>query len=56
VLSTHFGVRDPAAVTPCMHHSLPIIGFDVKKKGNIERAVRGEPIGTLVGEISDAPG
>lgn len=56
VLSNHLGVMDPTAVTHCMHHGLPIIVFDVKKKGNIERAVRGEPIGTLVGEISDAPG
>jgi uridylate kinase len=31
-----------------MEHKLPLIVFDYKVPGNITRAVRGEPIGTLV--------
>jgi uridylate kinase len=39
---------DLTALTMCMEHKLPLIVFDYKVPGNITRAVRGEPIGTLV--------
>ena len=42
------GVMDLTALTMCMEHKLPLIVFDYKVPGNITRAVRGEPIGTLV--------
>ena len=42
------GVMDLTALTMCMEHKLPLIVFDYKVPGNIARAVRGEPIGTLV--------
>jgi uridylate kinase len=32
----------------CRENKLPIIVFNLLEKGNIARAVRGEPIGTLV--------
>ncbi len=36
------------AIGMCMDNSLPILVFDFKKEGNIERAVAGEPIGTWI--------
>lgn len=41
-------VMDSTALSLCMENKLPIIVFDVLASGNIERAVRGESIGTLV--------
>jgi len=39
---------DLTAMTMCMEHSLPVIVFDYKAKGNIRRVIAGESIGTLV--------
>lgn len=41
-------VMDSTALSLCMENKLPIIVFDVLVPNNIERAVRGEPIGTVV--------
>jgi uridylate kinase len=41
-------VMDPEAITKCMEYQMPIMVFNFQKDGNIERAVRGERIGTLV--------
>jgi len=41
-------VMDHEAITKCMEHDLPILVFNFRKQGNIERAVLGERIGTLV--------
>jgi uridylate kinase len=41
-------VMDTAAITMCKDGKLPILVFDFKKEGNIERAIAGHPIGTLV--------
>ncbi len=41
-------VMDATAVTLCMENALPIMVFDLMCKGNIERAARGESLGTLV--------
>jgi uridylate kinase len=48
VLRNKLGVMDLAAISLCMEQDLPIIVFDMKPEGNLERAVRGESIGTLV--------
>ncbi len=42
------GVMDLTAMTMCMEHTLPIIVFDYKTKGNICRVIKGEHVGTLV--------
>jgi len=42
-------VMDPTAIAQCMEHNLPILVFNYREDGNIERAVRGEKIGTSVG-------
>ena len=41
-------VMDSTALSLCMDNHLPIIVFDLQTPGNIERAVRGESMGTLV--------
>jgi uridylate kinase len=48
VLSKSLAVADAAAFSLCRENNLPIVVFDLKDKGNIGRAVRGEAIGTLV--------
>jgi len=41
-------VMDATALALCMDNKLPILVFDLGVEGNIERAVLGEKIGTLV--------
>ena len=41
-------VMDPTAIAHCMEHQLPILVFNYRDDGNIERAVRGESLGTRV--------
>ena len=48
VLSKSLAVADAAAFSLCRENKLPIVVFNLLKKGNIARAVRGEKIGTLV--------
>lgn len=49
VLSQDLRVMDSTAIALCKDNNIPIIVFDLSVKGNIRRAVMGEPIGTLVG-------
>ena len=42
-------VMDPTAIAQCMEHNMPILVFNFKKEGNIERAVAGEQVGTRIG-------
>jgi uridylate kinase len=39
---------DATAVSLCMDNKLPIVIFNLNKKGNIKRAILGEKIGTVV--------
>ena len=48
-LNRGLAVMDSTALTFCMDNDIPIVVFDLLKEGNIERAVRGDKIGTLVG-------
>jgi uridylate kinase len=48
VLEKGLRVMDSTAITMCMENDLPIRVFNINVPGNIARAVRGEPIGTLV--------
>jgi uridylate kinase len=41
-------VMDPTAIAQCMEHDMPILVFNFKKEGNIERAVNGARVGTLI--------
>ena len=42
-------VMDPEAITKCMEYEMPILVFNFRKDGNIEQAVLGDRVGTLVG-------
>jgi uridylate kinase len=48
VLREGYQVMDATAISLCMENELPIIVFDLRRDGNIRRAVSGESIGTLV--------
>ncbi len=43
-------VMDIAAVDLCRQGKMPILVFNFKREGNIERAIAGHPIGTMVSE------
>jgi uridylate kinase len=47
-ISEQLRVMDTTAITMCMENDLPIRVFNMAVEGNISRAVRGEPVGTLV--------
>ena len=42
-------VMDSTAITHCMENKMPILVFNYKTNGNIERAVQGESLGTYIG-------
>jgi uridylate kinase len=48
VLNQDLKVMDSTAISMCMDNNLPILVFNLNKKGNIKRAVLGENIGTIV--------
>jgi len=47
-LNMRLEVMDATALSLCLENKLPIIVFDLQTPGSIERAVIGEPIGTMV--------
>ena len=47
-LNLRLEVMDATALSLCLENKLPIIVFDLKAPHSIEKAVKGEPIGTLV--------
>jgi uridylate kinase len=49
VLGRNLQVMDSTAISMCRDNNLPIIVFNLRKPGNIRRAVMGETIGTWVG-------
>jgi uridylate kinase len=48
VLKRGLQVMDSTATSLCMDNNLPIIVFDLNRRGNIRKVVCGEPIGTIV--------
>ena len=50
VLTKNLKVMDATAISLCRDNSMPIIVFDMQKKGNIRNAICGKKIGTYVGE------
>ncbi|MBM4341153.1 MAG: UMP kinase [Deltaproteobacteria bacterium] len=48
VLKKQLKVMDATAISLCMDHQIPIIVFNLKKKGNIKRVILGEKVGTKV--------
>jgi uridylate kinase len=50
VLQRGLRVMDTTAISLCMDNKLPIIVYDLKRKGNLKRIVQGGKVGTLVKE------
>jgi uridylate kinase len=48
VLQRNLKVMDATAISLCMDNGLPIVVFNLTRRGNILRAVLGEKIGTVV--------
>jgi uridylate kinase len=48
VLTRELKVMDSTAISLCKDNRIPLIVFDLARQGNIEKAIRGETIGTLV--------
>ncbi len=48
VLEKNLRVMDASAIALCRDNDLPIIVFDVQQDGNIQRAARGDEVGTLI--------
>jgi uridylate kinase len=48
VLEQGLRVMDATAITLCMDNRLPIVVFSLRTPGNIQRAISGEPVGSLV--------
>lgn len=48
VLNRGLNVMDATATSLCMDNNVPMIVFDLTKRGNIQRALKGEDVGTTV--------
>jgi uridylate kinase len=53
VLELGLRVMDNTAISLCMDNAMPIVVFDVTRRGNIRRIVVGEDIGSLVTGSAD---
>jgi uridylate kinase len=49
-LKNRLNVMDSTAFSLCMDNKIPIVVFNLFKRGNIKRVICGDPIGTLVSE------
>lgn len=53
VIRQQLKVMDMAAFGVCMEHRMPICVFNYRNPDNLVRALRGEPVGTLVGDFDE---
>ena len=49
VIDGRLKVMDVSAIDVCQQHQVPIIVFNLFKRGTIRRVLLGEPLGTFVG-------
>ena len=47
-IEKRLGVMDSTALSLCMEHNVPIVVFDLFEKGNLEKIVTGQKVGTLL--------
>lgn len=52
VLEKDLRVMDSTAIAQCMQHRMPVLVFNYRKSGNIQKAVRGEKVGTRISVAS----
>ncbi|HET7875546.1 MAG TPA: UMP kinase [Methylomirabilota bacterium] len=55
VLNRGLSVMDTTAISLCMDNKLPIVVFDLTRRGNIRRIVTGEPVGSVVSADAGPP-
>ena len=55
VLNRGLQVMDTTAISLCMDNKLPIVVFDLTRRGNIRRIVTGEPVGSVVSADAGPP-
>ena len=48
VINNKLNVMDPTAITLCMEENIPILVFNINVKGNLNKVLEDEKIGTLV--------
>ncbi len=48
VINKELKIMDQTAFTLCKENKIPIVVFNIKEKGNIQRILNGEKLGTLV--------
>ena len=48
VLNKGLHIMDSTAISLCMEENIPIMVFDINKKGNLVKVITGENVGTLV--------
>lgn len=48
VINQNLKVMDSTAISLCKDNNLPIVVFNLRKKGNIKKAVLGRDVGTLI--------
>jgi uridylate kinase len=48
VLEKNLRVMDHSAISLCRDNKIPVIVLNIFKKGNLTRAIRGEPVGTVI--------
>jgi uridylate kinase len=48
VLNKQLRVMDTTAISLCMDNQLPIIVFNLQKKGNLKKIIQGQKIGTII--------
>jgi uridylate kinase len=51
ILSRGLKVMDSTAISLCMDNRIPLVVFNVRTPGNLARVIRGENVGTTVGEL-----
>jgi uridylate kinase len=51
VIRKELRVMDTTAISLCMENNLPIIVFNIMKRGNVEKIVQGKRIGTTVRNV-----
>ncbi|XP_025885675.1 uridylate kinase PUMPKIN, chloroplastic isoform X2 [Solanum lycopersicum] len=50
VISKELSVMDLTAITLCQENNIPVVVFNLNKTGNIAKAIKGERVGTLIGD------
>jgi uridylate kinase len=48
VIEKGLRVMDSTAIAHCMEHNRPVMVFNYLREGNIQRAIAGERLGTLI--------